>query len=148
MQLHEEYRPKQWSEVIGQDKVIARIGALRKRGLAGRAYWISGRCTGKTTVAQLIAAEVAGDFNPVEIDAGDLGMLPKVPDMHPPRRAKGQTLTRGRAISGEEFDRLLLAVPKVRPHDARLCPIVVADTGSRAGRASVQANGPAAWAAT
>jgi len=73
MQLHEEYRPKQWSEVIGQDKVIARIGALRKRGLAGRAYWISGSSgTGKTTVARLIAAEVADDFNIVEIDAGDL----------------------------------------------------------------------------
>lgn len=47
-----------------------------------------------------------------------MGMLPKIPDMHAPRRVKGQTLMRGRAIAGEEFDRLIAAVPKVRPHDA------------------------------
>jgi integrase len=50
--------------------------------------------------------------------AVSMGMLPKVPDMHPPRRAKGQTLMRGRAITEEEFDRLLAAVPKIRPNDA------------------------------
>ena len=47
-----------------------------------------------------------------------MGMLPKVPDMHCPRRVKGQTLMRGRAITAEEFDRMIAAVPKVRPHDA------------------------------
>ncbi len=50
--------------------------------------------------------------------AVSMGMLPKVPDMHGPRRPKGQTRMRGRPITAEEFDRLLLAVPKVRPHDA------------------------------
>jgi integrase len=47
-----------------------------------------------------------------------MGMMAKVPDMHGPRRVKGQTLMRGRAITAEEFDRLIAAVPKVRPHDA------------------------------
>jgi integrase len=50
--------------------------------------------------------------------AVSMGMLPKVPDMHSPRRAKGQTMMRGRPITAEEFDRLLLTVPKIRPHDA------------------------------
>ncbi len=27
-----EYRPDKWSEVIGQDKALARIDALRRRG--------------------------------------------------------------------------------------------------------------------
>jgi DNA polymerase III subunit gamma/tau len=73
MQLHEQYRPQHWSDVIGQEKVIARIEALRKRGLAGRAYWISGASgTGKTTIAGLIAAEVANEINIAEMDAGDL----------------------------------------------------------------------------
>ena len=73
MQLHEQYRPQNWSDVVGQDKVIARIEALRKRGLAGRAYWISGQSgTGKTTIARLIAAEVADEMNIEEMDAGDL----------------------------------------------------------------------------
>ena len=73
MQLHEQYRPRMWSDVIGQDKVIARIEALRKRGLAGRTYWISGQSgTGKTTIARLIAAEVADEMNIEEMDTGDL----------------------------------------------------------------------------
>ncbi|MGA2065863.1 MAG: AAA family ATPase [Thermoguttaceae bacterium] len=73
MQLHEQYRPREWSDVVGQDKVIARIEALRKRGLAGRAYWVSGQGgTGKTTIARLIAAEIAAEINIDEMDAGDL----------------------------------------------------------------------------
>ena len=42
MQLHEQYRPTKWSDVVGQDKIVARIQALAKRGLAGRAFWLSG----------------------------------------------------------------------------------------------------------
>jgi len=64
VQLHEQHRPRNWSDVVGQDKVVARIEGLRKRGLAGRAYWISGQSgTGKTTIARLIATEVANEFN-------------------------------------------------------------------------------------
>jgi replication-associated recombination protein RarA len=73
MQLHEQYRPSAWSEVAGQDKAIARIDRLRRRGLAGRTYWISGPSgTGKTTIARLIAAEVADIDWIEEIDATDL----------------------------------------------------------------------------
>ena len=73
MQLYEQHRPRNWSDVVGQDKTIAKIDWLRKRGLAGRAYWISGSSgTGKTTVARLIAAEVADETNIEEMDAGDL----------------------------------------------------------------------------
>ena len=72
-QLHEQYRPQAWSEVVGQDKALAKIGRLRKRGLAGRAYWISGQSgTGKTTIARLIASEVASEWCVEEIDATDL----------------------------------------------------------------------------
>ena len=31
MQLHEQYRPRSWGEVVGQDKVLARLDLLRKR---------------------------------------------------------------------------------------------------------------------
>ncbi len=41
--LTEHYRPHSWGDVVGQDKVINRLLALRKRGLAGRAYWLSGQ---------------------------------------------------------------------------------------------------------
>jgi len=73
MQLTEKYRPTTWTEVIGQDKIVQRIQALAKRGLAGRAYWLSGQSgTGKTTIALLIAAEVADPFSIREIDAAGL----------------------------------------------------------------------------
>ena len=73
MQLHEQHRPCQWSDVVGQDKVIAKVKRLAARGLAGRSLWISGQSgTGKTTIARLIAAEVADDLHIEEIDATDL----------------------------------------------------------------------------
>ena len=74
MQLAERYRPRQWSEVIAQDKAVSRLLAIRDRtGFGGRAFWITGRTgTGKTTIARLIAAEVADPFCTEEIDAGQL----------------------------------------------------------------------------
>jgi replication-associated recombination protein RarA len=70
MQLHEQHRPTQWTDVIGQDKAIGKIQLLAKRGLAGRAYWIAGQSgTGKTTIARLIAAEIADEFGTHELDA-------------------------------------------------------------------------------
>lgn len=61
--LYERYRPATWDEVVGQEKVVARLRTLAQRsGLAGKAYWIIGKPgTGKTTVANLIAHEVVDD---------------------------------------------------------------------------------------
>lgn len=72
--LFERYRPQTWQEVIGQDKAVAALRRLIDRGqLSGRAYWIAGKSgTGKTTIARLIAAEVADDFFITEIDASAL----------------------------------------------------------------------------
>src|SRR5262249_58392631 len=73
MQLTEAYRPKCWDKAVGQSKVVGRIQALAKRGLAGRAFWLSGASgTGKSTIARLLAAEVAGDWDIEEIDAAAL----------------------------------------------------------------------------
>ena len=73
MQLTERYRPQAWADVVGQDKVVARFRALSHRGLGGRAYWLSGQSgTGKTTIARLIAAELADPWNVEELDAAEL----------------------------------------------------------------------------
>ena len=73
MNLYEKYRPKSWAEVIGQDKVVAQIAQLRQRGLSGRAYWISGQSgTGKTTIARLLAQDVADEWYIEEQDATGL----------------------------------------------------------------------------
>ncbi len=71
MKLSERYRPKTWSDIIGQDKVLAKLDRLRKRpgGLSGEAYWTTGPSGGgKTTIARLIAAELADPINVVEYD--------------------------------------------------------------------------------
>ena len=71
--LFEQYRPKTWSEVVGQEAVEKRAKAIARRGLGGRAFWISGQSgTGKTTVARILAAEVAGRDDVEEVDAADL----------------------------------------------------------------------------
>ena len=71
--LYEQYRPSTWSDVVGQEKIVTKVAALRRRGLAGRAFWIAGQSgTGKTTIARLIASEIASDLCIVEIDATDL----------------------------------------------------------------------------
>ena len=68
--LCEVYRPRAFAEVVGQNKVIRKIEHLRQRGLAGRGYWLSGQSgTGKTTIARLIAAEVASEWSTEELDA-------------------------------------------------------------------------------
>jgi integrase len=46
-----------------------------------------------------------------------MGLLAKVPSIEMPKRAKGQKMMKGRPITGEEFDRLLEAVPKVVVRD-------------------------------
>ena len=71
--LYEQYRPKSWPEVVGQDKAIAKVKAIAKRGLSGRAFWFSGQSgTGKTTIAKLIASEVADEFDMRELTGREL----------------------------------------------------------------------------
>lgn len=71
--IFEQYRPCAWADVVGQDKTLARIDVLRKRGLTGRAFWITGASgTGKTTIARLLASEVADEWGTEELDATDL----------------------------------------------------------------------------
>ena len=97
MQLHEQYRPRAWSEVVGQDKIITRIQALKSRSLAGRAFWIAGISgSGKTTLARLIAAEVADEFDTLEVDAGEV-TLSWLRDAERTLASRGLT-GRGRAI--------------------------------------------------
>lgn len=76
MKLHEKYRPKEWSEVIGQPKALAALDTVRQsEGFAANAFFITGPTgTGKTTLARLIAAEVADRFWVTELDAGELSM--------------------------------------------------------------------------
>lgn len=71
--LHEQYRPQDFADVVGQDKAIAKIQVVARRGLTGRAFWISGISgSGKTTIARIIADQVADQWCTREVDATDL----------------------------------------------------------------------------
>lgn len=73
MKLYEKYRPGTWADVIGQGRAVSVLQSLAGRGAGGQAVWITGASgTGKTTMARLLALEVADQFNIVELDATDL----------------------------------------------------------------------------
>lgn len=74
--LYEQARPLTWNELVGQDKAKERFDFIRSKGqLAGKVYYLTGSSgTGKTTIARLIANEVAEDWSIIELDAADLNM--------------------------------------------------------------------------
>lgn len=73
--LYEAYRPTSWETLVGQNKLVQRLAILRRRSLVGRVFWLtSDSGCGKTTVAKLIAAEIADDYAVIEIDAQDMGI--------------------------------------------------------------------------
>jgi len=125
MQLFEQYRPSSWSEVVGQDKAVSRLLAIRDRsGLAGRAFWISGQSgTGKTTLARLIAAEVSDDLATEEIDASSLTVA-EVQSIERRCRTRGMGIKTGRAFIVNEshglrkdaIRQLLVTLERIPPH--------------------------------
>jgi replication-associated recombination protein RarA len=72
--LFEQYRPSTWGDVVGQEKIKKRVEIMRSHGgLGGNAFWLQGKSgSGKTTIARLLAAEVADGFAIEEIDASKL----------------------------------------------------------------------------
>jgi replication-associated recombination protein RarA len=97
--LAEHYRPRKWADVVGQDKTVARIKALAERaGLAGRAFFLSGQSgTGKTSIARLIASEVASEWDMEELDAGAL-TVPALREIERSLSVRGMDEKGGRAV--------------------------------------------------
>jgi len=73
--LFEKWRPREWSQLVGQPKALAVIERLRAGGLSGRAWFIRGGSgTGKSTIAKLLAAEVADDWGTTELDGSQVNV--------------------------------------------------------------------------
>ena len=71
--LYERYRPTSLADVIGQPKAVKRIQTVGNPG--GKSYWISGASgTGKTTLAEIIAREIADDWFITTITGRQLGV--------------------------------------------------------------------------
>lgn len=69
--LYTKYRPKKFSDVLGQDHVVSVLRDTLKNGNISHAYLFAGsRGTGKTSVARILAAEIGTEHNDLfEIDA-------------------------------------------------------------------------------
>ena len=124
MQLYEQYRPRCWDDVAGQGKIIAKIDRLRKRGLAGRAFFLSGPSgVGKTTLARLIADEVADEWCIHEIDATDLSAA-RIRELEDKMRNRALGAKRGHAaiineahaLSGPAVRQLLTTLERIPGH--------------------------------
>jgi replication-associated recombination protein RarA len=96
--LFEQYRPTTWDEVVGQDEALSRIENLRSRGgLGGRAFWLTGPSgTGKSTIARLIASEIADPINVDELDASGL-LVPHIQEIERVSHCYGLGVRNGRA---------------------------------------------------
>ena len=70
MQLFEKYRPKSLQEFSGQAKITSALERITKRpGWDRDALWLQGPSgTGKTSLAWIIAKQVANDFDIAELD--------------------------------------------------------------------------------
>ena len=124
--LYERYRPHTFSDVIGQDKLLRRLDIILERtGLAGRAYWFSGQSgTGKTTIARLIASELADEWAIEEVDATDLSAS-RIRDLERSSYTRGVTAEKpGRAyiineahgLSRPAVRQLLTTLERIPPH--------------------------------
>ncbi len=70
--LYEKYRPTTLDAVLGQSKAVGQVKHLLCCGAGGRAFWISGTSgIGKTTLARIIADNIADKFYISEFDSAD-----------------------------------------------------------------------------
>jgi DNA polymerase III gamma/tau subunit len=105
--------------------LVSRIQALAKRGLAGRAYWLSGQSgTGKTTIARLLAAEVADDFMVQEVDAGtltvsaltDLERESQVGGLFGDKRGRAYIVNEAHGLRKDVIRQLLVTLERIPAH--------------------------------
>jgi len=131
--IYERYRPRTFDDVIGQEKALETCRKLAARGLGGLAIWVAGPSgTGKTTLARILAAEIADRFFTVEIDAGDATMsrLRDIEaEMHYTAFGKGgraYIINEAHGLTAQAMRKLLVMLESVPEH----CLFVFTTTGA------------------
>jgi DNA polymerase III gamma/tau subunit len=123
--LYERHRPQSFADVVGQDKVVKRLLAIRDRGgFGGRAFWLSGQSgTGKTTLAKLMANDVADpyaqwEYVGRELTGAQISDLQKSLNVRPIGDRNGWAIIVNEAhgLGRGAIERLLDALENIRPH--------------------------------
>ncbi|MCL2586700.1 MAG: DNA polymerase III subunit gamma/tau [Firmicutes bacterium] len=130
MSLYRKYRPKKFTEVIGQDHIVRTLQNQIKAGGISHAYLLCGtRGTGKTSIAKIFARLVTGD-NPladgidiIEIDAASNNRVEDVRDLiektkYPPTYSKYKVyiIDEVHMFSNSSFNAFLKTLEEPLPH--------------------------------
>lgn len=73
MKLVEKYRPNRIDDVIGQERACNIVKrAIAANNIGGNCFWIAGQSgQGKTTIARIIARQIADEHSIFEFDSAD-----------------------------------------------------------------------------
>ena len=115
MALYVQYRPKTWDEVAGQPEAVALLKRLKDRNaIGGQAFSLvakSGR--GKTTIARLIASEVADEWavteypDPSVLTAEELKRVSREMQFRPMCRGYAFILNEAHSVRKDQVPKLL-----------------------------------------
>ena len=109
----------------GRRKPSAAFSSSPSAALAGRAYFLSGQSgTGKTTIARLIAGEVAGPWDVEEMDAGaltetglrELERVLSLRGMDADKGGRAIILNEAHGLRKNVIRALLVALERIPPH--------------------------------
>ena len=125
MNLYEQHRPNTLGGIVGQPKAVQTITRLAKKGLQGKALWVSGASgTGKTTLARIIAKLVSDDFCITEYDSADGLTADELRHIDATQGTYGMGSKSGRAyivneshgLSGQSVRKLLGILERIPSH--------------------------------
>ncbi len=125
MSLYRKYRPSKWSDVVGQDQVVAVLKSAISDNSVSHAYLLSGsRGIGKTSIARIFAHELAtAPVDLYELDAASNRGIDEIRDLRESVRTlpfeskyKIYIIDEVHMLTGPAFNALLKTLEEPPPH--------------------------------